>query len=174
MSIQSYSSILGSLEETKKWFSQNNDINERDEDGHTALYELACVAGAELEIAKYLISIGADVNKPVLSHYETPLMAAAYTRRRDLCNLLLANNADVNLVDKKNENVLWRVVWGSIAPYEEHIYENSIIILMELIKKGVNLSQKNFEGKTVLEFCEMRNNQLLKSILEHYMTKIRD
>ena len=74
-------------------------VHSREKDGSTPLH--AAAWKGELEVAKVLIDLGADVN--ALSendHYgTTPLHAAAHANNRDVVRLLLDSGADASIVN---------------------------------------------------------------------------
>jgi len=75
------------------------DIFDFDEEGVT-IFDMA-ITYDNLEIVKYLIDKGVDVNKTSRRSGFTALMAAACYGRVEIAKLLLQNNANQNSVDSK-------------------------------------------------------------------------
>lgn len=78
------------------------NLNHADQDGRTALCVAAfCVpeSASHSEVVAKLLQLGADPNLGDREHV-TPLIGAANTGRRDICEFCLEADADVDLVDK--------------------------------------------------------------------------
>ncbi len=78
------------------------DLNHADQDGRTALCVAAfCVpaSSAHTEVVATLLQLGADPNLGDRENV-TPLIGAAHTGRRDICELCLEADADVDILDK--------------------------------------------------------------------------
>ncbi|VDN98883.1 unnamed protein product [Rodentolepis nana] len=83
-------------------------MNHADQDGRTALCVAAfCVPQSALHsaVVAKLLQLGADPNIGDREHV-TPLIGAANTGRRDVCELCLEADADVDLVDKSGRSAL--------------------------------------------------------------------
>jgi ankyrin repeat protein len=80
------------------------DIYDFDEEGVTIL-DMA-VTYDNIEIVKYLIEQGMDVNSTRRKSKFTPLMAAACYGRVEMAKLLIENGADKNAVDSKGISVI--------------------------------------------------------------------
>ena len=80
------------------------DIFDFDEEG-VSIFDMA-ITYDNLEIVKYLIDKGVDVNKTSRRSGFTSLMAAACYGRVEIAELLLQNNANQNAVDSKGFNVI--------------------------------------------------------------------
>jgi ankyrin repeat protein len=164
MTQTSYSPMVESSHEISLWLASQPDVNARDAEGRTALYELACVAGYNLEGAKLLLRYGADVNLATADDLgQTPLMAAAYCRRVGLADLLIQCGADVNKTNQNGETALWDVVEGAIASDERYIYPGSLEIVLMLIRHGVNLRHQNQQGQGILQTFD--GNEALRPLL---------
>jgi ankyrin repeat protein len=80
-------------------------INFYSEDGFTPL-GLACYFG-HYEIARYLVSKGADVNMPSNNGFQVyPLHSAAAGNYTDIASMLMENNADVNVKQQAGATAL--------------------------------------------------------------------
>lgn len=80
------------------------DIHDFDEEGVT-IFDMA-VAYDNLDIVKYLISKGFDVNKTNRRSRFTPLMAAVCYGRLEMVKFLIEQGADKNAVDTKGISVI--------------------------------------------------------------------
>lgn len=125
---------------------QGADINAADSKGATPLFIAAC--NNNMEIAKQLISAGANVNigikkpfdcnKKVLSQGVTPLMAALANNNDALALLLLEKGADITAVDGNGAGPL---VYAALGGSPETI--------KAIIKKNANI---NATVKTTFEY----------------------
>lgn len=80
------------------------DIFDFDEEG-VSIFDMA-VTYNNIEMVKYLISQGIDVNSTTRRSRFTPLMAAACYGRLEVAKLLLEHGADKNAVDAKGISVV--------------------------------------------------------------------
>lgn len=101
-----------------------------------------------------LIEAGADVNTS--KDGITPLMVSCYWNRPDEVGLLLANNANVNLISPGGDTALI-----------EAVRNNSIQIAQMLVNNGADLLHVNNEDQSALDIAT-RNNQteLRKYLIE--------
>lgn len=80
------------------------DINDFDEEG-VSIFEMA-VTYDNLEMVKYMIAKGIDVNQTKRKSQFTPLMAATCYGRIEVAKLLIENGANKNAVDSKGISVV--------------------------------------------------------------------
>ena len=80
------------------------DIYDFDEEG-VSIFEIA-ITYNYLELVKYFIEKGIDVNKTQRRSGFTPLMAATCYGRVEIAKLLLENSADKNARDSKGISVI--------------------------------------------------------------------
>jgi len=90
------------------------------------LLNYAICTRASLDMIKFLIIAGADVNRfSPLAHFDykilTPLMMAAYIGNRELVELLLASGADAGIIDTLGKTAL------DYAQDQEHTHVISIL-----------------------------------------------
>jgi ankyrin repeat protein len=103
--------VLGrSLAELKSALSAGEDVDCRDEDGRTALFQT--IVDGTMELTSELISHGADVNARDKAG-ETPLHFAAREYRIDAARLLLEHGAQVDVQDEHGNTPLARSVFAS-------------------------------------------------------------
>ncbi|MHC4239177.1 MAG: ankyrin repeat domain-containing protein, partial [Planctomycetota bacterium] len=88
----------GDLVEAKRLVSEGTDPNGKLQHGFTPLHW--AVQENHIEIAKFLINQGADVNvnrsEPHCMVIGTPLHIAAFMGHKELCELLITKGANVN------------------------------------------------------------------------------
>lgn len=84
----------GSLELMKTHFNCGVDVNARNKEGVTLLHKAA--TKGDLEIVRFLIAKGANVNAKSAVDDSTPLHSSVYAGRKDVARLLLDKGAEVN------------------------------------------------------------------------------
>ena len=92
----------GDLEETKKRLTDLSKINDRRGEGGSTLLSTAALHG-RVDIAKYLIEQGADVNA-TNNDGNSPLHVAAFLCRKDIVELLLEHGASVGQRNNRRES----------------------------------------------------------------------
>lgn len=132
-----------------------------------------------IEITKYLIEHGADVNKTDdyvddndgVYHDDngyTPIHLAANCYNAKFIKLLLENGADPNIQDNEHHyNALHHIVSGNIK-YEGHNEENAIEAIELLISHGVDINAKSWRNKTPLHLAiKFGLTKISKYLIEH-------
>ncbi|OQE40889.1 hypothetical protein PENCOP_c005G04768 [Penicillium coprophilum] len=114
------------------------DPNTRNENQNTALFE--AVDKKNLELTQLLLEYGANPN--IGNEYgDTPLHRAAYLGRRDeIVDLLLANNADLNL----------KRPGDGVTPLYEAVRGRELETAKKLLKEDSDLGIVRSDGKTFL------------------------
>ena len=100
----------------------------------------------QVELAKSLIEMGADVNKPD-RHGCTPLTSAVATSSEDIVKLLILHGADVDLCPRHD-----------IPPIAGAVYRNSMEIVNMLVKSGADVDQRRPLTQTALEIAIIADN----------------
>lgn len=92
--------------------NQGADVNAVNESGGSALFE--AVRAQSVNICRILVARGADVNAINSQNIgATPLMMAAAYNNLELVNLLVSNDADVNLPDSNGDPAInWAAYYG--------------------------------------------------------------
>ncbi|MGE6415531.1 ankyrin repeat domain-containing protein [Planococcus kocurii] len=119
------------------------DVNVQDEDGRTALME--AVIDNNVEIVKLLIQFGADVNKQDYLAETSALHFAAQNNSSELVELLLENQAEVELEDVHGNTPLSDAVFNSRG-------EGDVIKI--LLLHGSDQNKKNKHGISPLNLAE--------------------
>ena len=84
----------GDLKLVETYIGQDQTLlSARDSDGYTALHRAS--SGNQMEICRYLLESGADVNA-ITNDGWNPLHSAAFWNNYEIASLLLQNGADVN------------------------------------------------------------------------------
>jgi serine/threonine protein kinase/ankyrin repeat protein len=133
-------------------------IDAKDRNNNTPL--IVAIKAKNNDIAKFLISKGADVNKVGLED-SSPLIVAIDNNELDnvgLVEILLAKGADPNLPNEKGETPLMR----AIAYHDEHLARISDATLLKtielLLAKGANPDLVDRDGNTALHYLAKLNN----------------
>ena len=135
--------------------SRTFDINERDGDYRTLLH-LAAEYG-QTETAKLLVKHGALINKGN-AYGRTACMFAAINGHIDTVKVFVEElKADINAQDK----------FGWTACIFAAIYKKNEM-LEALVKLGADISIKNNEGKTVLDYIDMETKKKLIELRREY------
>lgn len=113
------------------------------------------VASGCVDLSRYLISIGLDVNARDMEGFTT-LMRAARLKDTTLLRLALENGAEVNAVNEYGESAMW-----------DAIGHNNPAALQILIGQGVDTQQADFEGQSPVDAAQvMGYDEILKLLQE--------
>ena len=164
------------------------DLNKiKDSEGKTPLSN-ACY-NDNIEVAKFLIEHGADVNSKDRDWY-TPLYWACYKENIELVKLLLEQGADVDSKNKKGETPLyWACKKGNTeivklllehgadvnikdkyvdTPLYWACVKNHTEVAKVLIGHGADVNSENNYGVSPLSWaCRNNNIELVKFLIEH-------
>ena len=116
--------------------------------GDTLLFH-ALRYGAGIEIVKFLVEQGADVNKPDGNGW-TPLHTAASICSKEVVDLLLTNNADINAKNPRGD-----------TPLHVAMHDRSVDAANSLIKRGAEIGVDNMDAKNKFE-------ETPRGFMEHY------
>lgn len=109
-----------------------------------------------LNIVKYLVANGADVNARETGGENTPLMFAAAHGKPDVTEYLISVGADVNAWNKIGENT--PLMFATAHNYSE--------IVKLLLKNNADKKKKNKEGLDALQMAEKRRFNGIISLLK--------
>ncbi|MDQ3686383.1 MAG: ankyrin repeat domain-containing protein [Acidobacteriota bacterium] len=120
-----YAAYKGNLEKMKELYVKGVDVNApTGVASHLTAPSLNLAAGAgHLEVVKFLLEKGANVNVRDGHGDGTPLMSAAWSGHKEIVKLLIAKGAEVNAMDSEGRSAL------SMASDERHSHPEIIEIL---------------------------------------------
>lgn len=136
---------LGNLNDVKSILGERNDLinkskvilNQKEYHSHTPLFE-AVLCGNRLEIVKFLVSVGADIDKADDQGW-TPLFLAVNLGQKDIVHCLLEHGAQLDKPDK----------YGN-TPIHSTPFHNASKIIQDLLLFGDDINRKNHNGETPL------------------------
>ena len=140
----------GNIRMVEFWLSRIRDIDDRDNDGRTALH-FAAING-RCEIVELLLARKANSNLQDRNG-RTPL-SCAIQRRQGQTAILLANESNLNLADEKSNTPLH---WVSRTGLGE---VGSI-----LVEKNANIDAQDGRGRTPLQVAILYDNTALAEFL---------
>ena len=131
---------------------RNVDVYETDKDEVTPLYIAA--QNGHLNVVKYLVKKGADVNKT--THGNTPFIAAAARGHLDVVKYLVKKGADVNKAYK-----------DGITPLMIAAQNGHLDVVKYLVKKGADVNKADDNGFTPLYIAADKGyNKIVELFLE--------
>ncbi|EAY13846.1 hypothetical protein TVAG_044060 [Trichomonas vaginalis G3] len=142
------------------FLSHGANINEKDNDGKTALYIAAGIN--RKEIAEFLISHGANINEKN-NDGETALQDAARHNSKEIAELLISHGANI---EEKND-------YGETALHIAARH-NSKEIAELLISHGANINEKNDYGETALQDAARHNSKETAELLISHGANIEE
>lgn len=110
-----------------------------------------------VEVARGLISIGANVNFKSNEFGYTPLHEAAVNGNVEIVKLLISNGADVNSIDKHLD-----------TPLHDAVAKGNIDVVRELLISGADINLENINGDTPLDIT---SNKEIRKLLKEYRDK---
>lgn len=143
----------GHLDKVKAEINSGKDVNSKDIAGQTAL--MYASETGRLEVVKYLVDNGADVNVQSGGHGRgTALIYASAANRITVMEYLLEHGADINATTPFNETALF---W---ATAQGHVKAVNL-----LLNKKADTKIKNKKGKTALDLAKDLNRKEIERIL---------
>lgn len=146
-----YAAQYGDLERIRKLLLQGINVNSKDKAGYTALH-YASRAG-HLDVCKYLLSKGADIDAITKCGEATSLHRAASVGKYEIVKFLIDNKADVRRKDADGKTILHRATESQ----NEKIIKLVIDTCFEL------KNEKDLKDKTALDYIQ---NDNLKKLFE--------
>lgn len=141
----------GNLEDVKRLLVQNTDVNEKDNNGFTALIHAA--GSGHTKIAGVLIDNGADVNAK--NRAATVLMTAVGWGHIENVELLINRGADVNVKNAYGSTALMYAADGGFPE-----------IVKILIANGADVNAKDDDGITALRLAAKHGYTEIEDLLE--------
>ncbi|MBZ5600561.1 MAG: ankyrin repeat domain-containing protein [Acidobacteriia bacterium] len=131
----------GNLEGVKAALAQGASVNAKGRGGFSAL--LAASRNGSLEVVRYLVEHGAEVDERNNARDKTPLLAAAFDGHYDIAEYLIEHGANINV----------QAVNGW-TPLHDAAYIGNFQIVKLLVDHGANLSLRNERHETARETAE--------------------
>ena len=145
----------GDLADVKRHLQRGVKVNARDENGSTPL--MSAVMCDHLDVVKYLVAKGADVNAKSSNNGTTPLMSAAMRDLLDMVKYLIANGADVNAKDSEGTTPLMlAATWGHLLDVVEFLVSN-----------GADVNAKDSKGTTPLILAGVERMDAVKFLIDN-------
>ena len=136
------------------------DVNGQNEEGVTALH-YACQKGHE-DIAKLLLSHGADIEAMTNFNKFSPLLLSCYYGHASLTKLLLARGCKLNAVDFQGCTSLHRACKRGNAECVE-----------ELLAHGADTTMRNSDGKTPFDLARGKKHFCIVALLTKHKNRWR-
>ena len=143
---------FGNIESIKKMFQQGFNIETQTKGGNSAL-KIASKKN-HVQLAKFLISKGAEIDSRSRKKGSTPLHASAKRGHLEIVKLLLQHKANFNIKTHKGNTPL------NLAAFKNHPD-----VVKELLKVGANLESQNNKGQTPLCQAAIKNSLEVTQIL---------
>lgn len=144
----------GKLEQVKAEIDGGRQVDSRDAAGQTPLMYAA--ESGQLEVVRYLISAGADVNATSNAlGLGTPLIYAASSDRTQVMQYLIDNGArvDARTPARQETALMWAAGRG-------HVEAANL-----LIESGADTGLKNKDGQTALDIARETNREPVIELL---------
>lgn len=141
----------GNLKTVKEQFSRKYKI---DDDECTRALVVASIKG-QLEVIKFLVSEGIDVNKKD-KHLGSPILMAVRCNQTETIKYLLEKSAEKSPDNPRKWNLLHYAINNS----------QDAGLIEVLLRYGVTPDHKNFRGQTPLHFAARRAPEILKLLLD--------
>lgn len=133
----------------------NPNIN--DESGFSALHK--AIIADNIEAFEQLINAGANVNQQRVGGLEsTPLMYAVSKPSTEFSKLLIAQNADVNILDLNKDPALnWAAYYGHVQQLELLINSGADLSINSIHGNAVDVTVRLWHADSVLQVLEKQS-----------------
>ena len=157
------------------------------DNGNEGLLHIACKKN-NVDLVKYLVDNGADINRLECLNFRTPLCIACENNNVDLVKYLVEHGADINKADGLGTPLSIACSRGNLAiveylvehgadinkaaefetPLSEACSRGNLAIVEYLVEHGANVDQKDNLGQAPLHIaCENSNKDLVEYLVEH-------
>ena len=121
------------------------------------LYNECAKKDVNMYLIKYLVELGADINKENDYYRETPLFKACKSGNEAVVKYLVESGADINKVNIYGESPLF-VAYG----------KGNEILIKYLVENGADINNVNIYGETPLfEAYRRENESIIKYLIEN-------
>ena len=141
-------------ERVKRLVDGGADVNALESNGD-ALLVMAAYLG-HTNVVRVLLEAGADVTAVDPGMQATALHAAAYAGRTAAAALLIEHGIDI---DRQGP-------YNGYTALHDAIWQNNIDTASVIIEAGANLSLRNHEGQTPLEFARSKHRREIVDMIE--------
>jgi hypothetical protein len=128
----------GDLEGVKSAVGQGAAVDFKGQSGFTPLN--AAARNGHLEIVKYLVEHGADIDKSDNSRDKTPLLAASFKGHFDIVKYLVEKGAKVNV-----QSI------NGFTPLHDAAYVGNFEVVKYLVEHGADVRIRNKHNQTAIE-----------------------
>jgi len=133
----------GDINQVKTLLSQGVDINVKDDGGLTPLHH--AIKEGHMELARFLIDHGADLEAKERKWDYTPLLYAVQFGNTEIVEVLVNKGVDVNYTPKMDYSPLINVIWGK----DECRYNMAKL----LVDHGASFDVKAQDGWTAFAYA---------------------
>lgn len=137
----------------KHLVTENAEINAHAQDGDTALHKAIKYSYSRewnqnsLDLVKFLVLKGADINSANNFSKQTPLHLVARSNVLEMTKYLIANNAEINVRDARGN-----------TPLHEAALNGNLEIVRYLTLRGANINLKNKSNDTPLHYAGLNGH----------------
>ncbi len=142
------------VDAVRKLIAQGVNVDELDSGGDAPLVMAAY--NGYTEITRLLLEAGADVAAVDPGMKATALHAAAYAGRTEAAKLLIQHHIDI---DKQGP-------YNGYTALHDAIWQNNVDVARALIEAGANLTLKNHNGQTPLDFARTKHATQIIAMIE--------
>lgn len=143
----------GNVDIIKELIDNGAEINRVDKNRRTLLHLIETDDVEMLRMAEFFIHNGIKVDAEDVDD-RTPLFAAIQKGLPKYCDLLIKNKANINVVDDADNNL-----FHALLTSKNNDSEEMLVLAKFLIKKNVNINEKNGSGRTPM-FKAIRLNAM--------------
>ena len=167
-----YAAKDGNLTAVREWLESGGDVNDTDGDGGTLLLRVfgsSATSDAHRDVARLLLSHGADINKSERDSY-TPLHCCAIypeqSGRGPLIQLLLDAGANVNARNCDGETPLAIALFLSVWRNYNDAARASLDMITRLLRAGAALDAIRGDNKSIEDLLREEGHRYRES--SHY------
>lgn len=131
---------------------RGENINQRDEDGRTALMHAVLAEDATPDFVEFLIANGVDVDASDQAQEWTALHFAARDQKPKIVKAIIEGGAQIDPLDVYGNTPLWRCVMNS-SPNET--------VVKLLLEHGADPNKKNYKGVSPRDLARKLGHKMI-------------